>query len=629
MSVNRAFGSVILFGFWVLAGEASCGQTRDQSLKSLEQMTSQLKHAKYDSGSVASEEFVAIARSRIKLLTSLLEAREPRAKLCLLNQEFTNNLPKALQAEIETRSWITGRVIRLVVDDFENCRSHSAYFLDDGKQVLRFYPPEGNPQLRNGQKIRADGVMGHSVFFAESIVSIGNAPANVFPQGPFNVLVLLVDFPSSPAPLFNRIDIKRYWFGDTSGSRRFYRESSYGKSEMTGDAYGWYLLPDSILTRPGQDAGVPGTQELAQIIQDHNIDLSKYDHVVWLMNTEDGFVGAGMGTIDRNDYSILRKVYKFGTCFIHAAGRTSAGLSANGMDYVLCHELGHNLNLDHPDLWDPTTDSFFANGSPVDVMSYGSSQGGGYLHTALHKKQLGWLDSTNILEIRQTGDYTLRPLEGSLGMRGAEIFASDTTRFGVMLEYRNGTGFDSGMKSMLPENTRGIIANVSWGYFGYEQYASLIRTMVTIDLDYTSPTTFLEVALRDSSRIELAGAHIRLGPIHSLSDSAVTFHVDILSKSAAIGDLNSLPPTRCGLDQNYPNPFNPSTKIQFTIAKRQLTIVKVFDVLGRDVATLVNEVKEPGTYTVQFDGSHLASGVYFYRLQAGNFVATKQLLLLK
>ena len=88
-------------------------------------------------------------------------------------------------------------------------------------------------------------------------------------------------------------------------------------------------------------------------------------------------------------------------------------------------------------------------------------------------------------------------------------------------------------------------------------------------------------------------------------------------------------PSEFVLFQNYPNPFNPTTKIQFMIVNRQLTIVKVFDVLGRGVATLVNEVKEPGTYSVQFDGSNLASGVYVYRMQAGDFVQTKKLVLLK
>ncbi|HCV42108.1 MAG TPA: hypothetical protein DGH68_01395 [Bacteroidetes bacterium] len=83
------------------------------------------------------------------------------------------------------------------------------------------------------------------------------------------------------------------------------------------------------------------------------------------------------------------------------------------------------------------------------------------------------------------------------------------------------------------------------------------------------------------------------------------------------------------LEQNYPNPFNPVTNFQFSIANRQLTILKVCDLLGRDVATLVNEERGPGTYTVQWDASKVASGMYFYRLDAGNFTNVKKLLLLK
>ncbi len=99
----------------------------------------------------------------------------------------------------------------------------------------------------------------------------------------------------------------------------------------------------------------------------------------------------------------------------------------------------------------------------------------------------------------------------------------------------------------------------------------------------------------------------------------------VVSVRGAVSDL----PVAFSLRQNYPNPFNPSTKIQFTIANRRLTTVKVYDVLGRDVATLVDGVKEPGMYTVQFDARDLASGVYFYRLQAGSFAETKRLLLVR
>ncbi len=83
------------------------------------------------------------------------------------------------------------------------------------------------------------------------------------------------------------------------------------------------------------------------------------------------------------------------------------------------------------------------------------------------------------------------------------------------------------------------------------------------------------------------------------------------------------------LDQNYPNPFNPATNIQFSIDNPQLTILKVYDMLGREVATLVNDKKSAGEYSIQFDGSNLSSGVYYYRLQAGAFTETKKMMLLR
>jgi hypothetical protein len=87
-------------------------------------------------------------------------------------------------------------------------------------------------------------------------------------------------------------------------------------------------------------------------------------------------------------------------------------------------------------------------------------------------------------------------------------------------------------------------------------------------------------------------------------------------------------PATFSLDQNYPNPFNPSTTISFTIPKSFVTL-KVFDVLGNEVATLANEEKPAGTYQVSFDASLLSSGVYLYKIQAGDIVQTRKMLLLK
>ncbi len=83
------------------------------------------------------------------------------------------------------------------------------------------------------------------------------------------------------------------------------------------------------------------------------------------------------------------------------------------------------------------------------------------------------------------------------------------------------------------------------------------------------------------------------------------------------------------LSQNYPNPFNPTTNIRFRIAKSGFVSLKVYDVLGREVATLVNQEKPAGNYEVKFDGSGLSSGIYFYKLSTENYTSVKKMILMK
>ncbi|MBM2841703.1 MAG: uncharacterized protein HW412_2231 [Bacteroidetes bacterium] len=88
-------------------------------------------------------------------------------------------------------------------------------------------------------------------------------------------------------------------------------------------------------------------------------------------------------------------------------------------------------------------------------------------------------------------------------------------------------------------------------------------------------------------------------------------------------------PLEFALHQNFPNPFNPSSTIKFQIPRSSHVILRIYDVLGKEIATLVNEPLIPGSYEKTFDGSGLASGMYFYRMQAGTFVETRKLVLLK
>ena len=83
------------------------------------------------------------------------------------------------------------------------------------------------------------------------------------------------------------------------------------------------------------------------------------------------------------------------------------------------------------------------------------------------------------------------------------------------------------------------------------------------------------------------------------------------------------------LEQNYPNPFNPTTTIKYQLPKDGIVTLKVYDILGSEVATLVNEQKTAGRYEVSFDASKLASGVYIYKLQSGEYVSSKKMMLLK
>ena len=94
-------------------------------------------------------------------------------------------------------------------------------------------------------------------------------------------------------------------------------------------------------------------------------------------------------------------------------------------------------------------------------------------------------------------------------------------------------------------------------------------------------------------------------------------------------DNSAKTPATFKLSQNYPNPFNPSTIIQYNLPKTGLVSLKIYDILGREVATLVNEQQVAGVYKVTFDASKLASGVYIYRIISGNFVSTKKMMLLK
>src|SRR5690606_38808096 len=123
-------------------------------------------------------------------------------------------------------------------------------------------------------------------------------------------------------------------------------------------------------------------------------------------------------------------------------------------------------------------------------------------------------------------------------------------------------------------------------------------------------------------------------PGGSLTGAAVETKLITLTDTAhitvtGITDPTVNTPDKFTLHQNYPNPFNPSTQIRYEIPVSGLVTLKIYDMVGREVATLVNDIKTPGSYIVAFNASAMASGTYFYKIQAGEFTQVKKMVLLK
>lgn len=102
-----------------------------------------------------------------------------------------------------------------------------------------------------------------------------------------------------------------------------------------------------------------------------------------------------------------------------------------------------------------------------------------------------------------------------------------------------------------------------------------------------------------------------------------------ISRLTSVSGNHSKLPENYSINQNYPNPFNPWTVIGYQLPVNSFVTLKVYDVIGREVTTLVDEREQAGTHNVKFDGTDLPSGVYLYQIIAGNYISTKKMLLLK
>jgi hypothetical protein len=166
--------------------------------------------------------------------------------------------------------------------------------------------------------------------------------------------------------------------------------------------------------------------------------------------------------------------------------------------------------------------------------------------------------------------------------------------------FKNGEGIGGGVKDIITDADNFTALNIPIEYFDNQvPDSAIILIMVTDQFSDTSAS----------------------GSCAVIDDVSFNVLSDV--------DNENINPENFKLEQNFPNPFNPETNIKYSINSSQYVSLKVYDVLGNEIADLINEEKHAGVHEVKFNGSDLASGIYFYKLQTGGLTETKKMLLMK
>ncbi len=163
-------------------------------------------------------------------------------------------------------------------------------------------------------------------------------------------------------------------------------------------------------------------------------------------------------------------------------------------------------------------------------------------------------------------------------------------------------------------------------------YFIIIATIVIVPLTSSLAQTSTLLITNGTSVFVPNGAEICANFITvEFGGSLVADPSGICAGGTVTGDIEEEEtiPTEFALYQNYPNPFNPSTLIKYQVPEKSFVLIRVYDLLGKELATLVNEEKSAGSYDVNFDAGQLSSGFYIYTIKAGDFTSTKKMILMK
>ncbi len=320
--------------------------------------------------------------------------------------------------------------------------------------------------------------------------------------------------------------------------------------------------------------------------------------------------------------SALQTILAFGPDDIYAAGEKAVGAPGPTTGTLITHWNGSSWSIeDSPNQSGSRTNyiTSMKGLSSNDIWAVGHSRtnAGTYQNMVLHKTGSDW----NLISVPQPG------LENFL--YNIDIISSDNiviggqynngSSFGVFFLHYNGTGwtvkYSPGGGSGMVHNSSNDIWSSGTGFVHYDGIS-----WNTVSAPVPADGSLLSMSRVTSSDIWAVGRYFEGSNLKSL-----TMHYEgvtsVLNSNTTLQDYI--------LYQNYPNPFNPSTNLEFEISKLGFVSLKVFDVSGKELVTLVNEVMKPGNYKYKFDAYDLPSGTYFYRLSSEDFTETKSMILLK
>jgi hypothetical protein len=209
------------------------------------------------------------------------------------------------------------------------------------------------------------------------------------------------------------------------------------------------------------------------------------------------------------------------------------------------------------------------------------------------------------------------------------LITGSPTSLGFPVSERHGSVTGFYQYSPVGGDVLQIVAAMDTNHVAVGGGASRIRTLASSYTQFTVDITYFSQAVPDTCIIAISiledttGGTVHTGSFALIDD--LEFGAVVEVKQIDIGQVSG----QFALRQNYPNPFNPSTTLEFSLPRSGYVNLKVFNILGEVVTTLVEEELNVGTYATQWNAADAASGVYFYRLQAGDLVDTKKLLLLK